>query len=604
MSTKSLLPGLLILAIGLPSYGQVPKANTPQQLGKIAGWKGAAVKSGDAFTFAIISDRWGGAIPGEWAAAIRQINLLQPHFVMSIGDLIDGYTEDEAALIRQWEEFDGLARKFDAPFFYCSGNHDVSRPAMLKVYRELHGVNGKTYYSFNYRGCHFVVLNSCTAAQSEAFAKEQFAWLANDLAAARSAEHIFVFYHYPLWEYPDLWNRMRAMLPAGKTTIFNGHWHRLFYREIDGFPTYVLASTGDNISGIRHLGTFRMFAHVAVDRGKPSVAVLPLHEVLSTEYARYTANIRTLSGRSALPVCISRRGGTFSFKQTNLLSVPVEADVKWQAPGWKVAPEATKLAFEAAGTTKQVFSLKPLQPAPAKPSMSITYRFNDPYTGQQIEIPRDVPLGTYAEMDIPRVSGIEVDGNLSDFSSVKPLVVADASRLTRPSEHWSGAKDGSFELQVATDGQRLFLAVEVTDDQINIGRYLPRRNDGIEFFWDAREPGKRDGRHGKGTGHLVLVVPEPATAPKPRWDMGSRPVPKGLAAVCKRTAGGYVYELSIPLKELAAKAQPATPDSIRLEIQLNDSDRIANKITNTYMTISGLGGAGRHTVGYLRCTLK
>ena len=48
----------------------------------------------DNFQFIIVSDNNGGSIPGLFSSVVEKINLLQPEFVMSVGDLIKGYTED------------------------------------------------------------------------------------------------------------------------------------------------------------------------------------------------------------------------------------------------------------------------------------------------------------------------------------------------------------------------------------------------------------------------------------------------------------------------------------------------------------------------------
>ena len=41
------------------------------------------------FQFAVISDNTGGAYPGVFDAAMTKLNLMQPEFVMSVGDLIE-----------------------------------------------------------------------------------------------------------------------------------------------------------------------------------------------------------------------------------------------------------------------------------------------------------------------------------------------------------------------------------------------------------------------------------------------------------------------------------------------------------------------------------
>src|SRR4051794_11564104 len=46
------------------------------------------------FQFAVVSDRTGGHRARVFSRAVDQLNLMQPEFVVSVGDLIEGYTEN------------------------------------------------------------------------------------------------------------------------------------------------------------------------------------------------------------------------------------------------------------------------------------------------------------------------------------------------------------------------------------------------------------------------------------------------------------------------------------------------------------------------------
>lgn len=50
------------------------------------------------FHFAIVTDRTGGHRDGVFREAMNQINLLRPGLVMSVGDLIEGGSDDSAKL--------------------------------------------------------------------------------------------------------------------------------------------------------------------------------------------------------------------------------------------------------------------------------------------------------------------------------------------------------------------------------------------------------------------------------------------------------------------------------------------------------------------------
>src|SRR5437868_3522526 len=72
----------------------------------------------DQFQFAVVSDRTGGHREKVFSRAVEQVNLLQPRFVMSVGDLIEGYTTKEDKIKEEWDEFDNYVKKFEMPFFY------------------------------------------------------------------------------------------------------------------------------------------------------------------------------------------------------------------------------------------------------------------------------------------------------------------------------------------------------------------------------------------------------------------------------------------------------------------------------------------------------
>jgi len=56
-------------------------------------------------------------VSGTFALAIDQLNLLQPEFVINVGDVIEGYSDDKAELNAEWDEMDGMLEKLAMPFF-------------------------------------------------------------------------------------------------------------------------------------------------------------------------------------------------------------------------------------------------------------------------------------------------------------------------------------------------------------------------------------------------------------------------------------------------------------------------------------------------------
>ena len=85
----------------------------------------------DPIRFAIIGDRTGGHVPGVYGEIIQEIELLKPDFTMTVGDMIEGYTEDVERLTAEWNEYLEIIKPLSAPIHHTPGNHDITNEAML-----------------------------------------------------------------------------------------------------------------------------------------------------------------------------------------------------------------------------------------------------------------------------------------------------------------------------------------------------------------------------------------------------------------------------------------------------------------------------------------
>ncbi len=120
-------------------------------------WNQSPRDSDGDFSFAIISDLTGGERERIFEVAVEQVNRFEPLFVLSVGDLIEGGTEDTLQLKREWDDFDHRANKLEAPFFHLGGNHDLTNPSMKRFWQ---GRYGPTYYYFMYNQVLFLMLDS------------------------------------------------------------------------------------------------------------------------------------------------------------------------------------------------------------------------------------------------------------------------------------------------------------------------------------------------------------------------------------------------------------------------------------------------------------
>ena len=219
-----------------------------RQFLKLAGLGGAVFASGlpgfahaqgaQDFYFVQLSDtHWG--FEGEpnpdakvtLEKAVASVNALSPapDFIMFTGDLTHT-TDDPAERRRRMGEFKeiiGALKVKDVRFI--PGEHDASldRGAAFKEFF------GKTIYSFDYKGVHFVALDN-VSDPAASLGQEQLDWLKADLAKQKPEARIVVFTHRPLFDLAPQWDwatrdgakAVEIMMPYKNLTVFYGHIHQ------------------------------------------------------------------------------------------------------------------------------------------------------------------------------------------------------------------------------------------------------------------------------------------------------------------------------------------------------------------------------------------
>ena len=225
------------------------------------------------FQFAIVSDRTGGHRPEVFSQAVEKLNLMQPAFVLSVGDLIEGGKKPDATLLAEWKEFDSFVNKLSMPFFYVPGNHDVIAKEAAKVWE---AKLGRRYYHFVYRNVLFLILNSSDPPGTSGIAKEQAAWAAKTLKENANVNWTIVALHHPLWNVDNGtkngWAEIEKHLNGRKYTVFCGHVHRYQTWVRQGMNYYQLATTGGS-SRMRGM-EYHEFDHFAWITMKPDGPVL------------------------------------------------------------------------------------------------------------------------------------------------------------------------------------------------------------------------------------------------------------------------------------------------------------------------------------------
>ena len=300
------------------------------------------------FTFAVFSDLNGSERPRIFEVAVRQLSLLRPELILSVGDLIDGYSEDLAKLTSDWDAFDARAEQASAPVFRVGGNHDLTNQVMRDVWAQRYS---SRYYHFVYKSVLFLVLDTedytnermreiylAREATLEARAQgvegvedmeyyriperqtgeigaEQSDYFRAALADHPGVRWTMLFMHKPVWldgQDPDF-VAIETALSDRPYTLFNGHRHTMSHAVRNGRDYIMLGTTGGGQS--RSTMAFDHITLVTVAEGGPSIAHLRLDGILPA-FSLRIGRVGTRATRPAIQclglpdaVCLGRRQG-------------------------------------------------------------------------------------------------------------------------------------------------------------------------------------------------------------------------------------------------------------------------------------------------------
>ncbi len=336
IQVSSLIISLLFI-ISIPTFGQDIEVFNTDVNTDIKPWTNLDFYNDPSnFQFAIVSDNAGGTRQGIFDLAVKKLNMMMPEFVLSVGDLIQGYTEDTSSIKVQWDDFNQKVDKLKMPFFYLPGNHDITNLVMQKEWEKRYG---RRYYQFTYKGVLFIILDS-NDDEDHNLTEAQTTFALNALEENPEARWTFVLMHHPIWKYDTggRFEKIEDKLSNRKHTVIAGHEHHYQYIERKNSNYYVLATTGGG-SGLvgNRFGSFDHFVWMTMTDNGPVMANLRLDGILAHDISNATTEkmARTMLSNTNFKFLVLTnqdkkfKDGTAYLHFNNTADVPLNVDLSF-----------------------------------------------------------------------------------------------------------------------------------------------------------------------------------------------------------------------------------------------------------------------------------
>jgi len=339
--------------------------------------------------FAIIGDRTGEAQPGIYEQIVTEVARLKPDFVMTVGDMVEGPAPDSATLEARWLEYNSIVEPLSAPIHFTPGNNDLTTEDDVGAW--IRHTGNLSYYSFDYEGLHFIILDNSRWVTVEEFPQEQINWLINDLEYHTDVRRTFVFFHIPFWYRTvadDRHDTLHTIFARyGVDGVFTGHFHRYFTGEFDGIKYTGVGSSGGHIE--RRPGDLDYhFVWVTVSDKEVSITPIQINsirpwDVASVADLRYYETVRRLGVSFVSPAIVSEsplrvRKATVDVEICNLGQEKLVDTIHWKAPdGWSVLPADLSVRVNSGETKRVRFEVECSGDLYPLPEMSVDFPYKD-----------------------------------------------------------------------------------------------------------------------------------------------------------------------------------------------------------------------------------
>ena len=429
-------------------------------------WAAKPVAPQDNFRFVVLADRANSPNQKAFEMVLRDIERMSPDFVVTVGDLIQGY-KDSAGTVKDWDSTLPYLKLLSCPVYLTPGNHDITTPEVRNIFIKKTGRN--PYYSFDYQNSHFIILDNTLVGSADKMDPDQMKWLEKDLKALKAKAGVYIFMHKPFWAAgvgegkPD---RLHDLFKKYKVTaVFAGHWHNYASEVFDGIRYVVMGSSGaelrpsENVS----LAAFYQYLWITVKDGIFNPALVRAGSNYDVDYV----SLKEETFAHKLPstaVFVDGPSLTEGKKLTalegvvrvrNLTEKPLKTEILWESSrNWQNDKNRVPVEIAPGDSLVSPFKFKGTGPLYPLPLMKMTY-----YFGRDKYYTLESNPSVTRVVECPKAKKApEIDGNIDDsewWGAAKAVEFCD----------WDGNSASADPTQVyfMYDAENLYVAAVCHD---------------------------------------------------------------------------------------------------------------------------------------------
>lgn len=264
-----------------------------------------APPDGEDFKMIIVGDNRPTSVsyiqPDEFKQLAQMIIDEEPHIVVMTGDYVLDVSNDHERNLAGWAAFTNISDSIGhyAPIYAVVGNHDTGAKTgglLLDYYFDAFEQYDEpsTYYSFDYAGVHFTLLNTEEFNKEGRITGAQYTWLVNDLQSTNSATK-YIFGHRPMYPLSHLGDsidsnpeervRLQQLFEDQNVTAYVcGHDHLFNRLTVNGLVHIISGGGGAPLYNTQWGGGYHHYLRVNTSYSHVNISSIKLNGAIGHNY--------------------------------------------------------------------------------------------------------------------------------------------------------------------------------------------------------------------------------------------------------------------------------------------------------------------------------